>query len=180
MPENPESRLAKEWRTPLWAWVVVALIAAGGFGALKLLGRGGDDINLPPGFTITTGEDSGGDASERGRSTGSESLGDLIAAAGAGESDRFEASIAILPMENRTGDSLLDTLGGGMTEELFSRLSRIRGLKVIAPQSVRELEGANLTVAQVADTLDVDHLLQGTAFPHQDAARILVRLLRVE
>ena len=83
-------------------------------------------------------------------------------------------------MENRTGDSLLDTLGGGMTEELFSRLSRIRGLKVIAPQSVRELEGVNLTVAQVADTLDVDHLLQGTAFPHQDAARILVRLLRVD
>ena len=65
MPENPDSRSAKEWRTPLWAWIVVALIAAGGFGALKLLGGGRDEINLPPGFTITTGEDSGGDASER-------------------------------------------------------------------------------------------------------------------
>ncbi len=180
MPENSDSRPAKEWRTPIWAWAVVALIAVVGFGALKMLGGGKDDITLPPGFSISTGEDSGGVSRDRALSTEPESLGDLIAAAGASESDRFEASIAILPLENQTGDSTLDTLGRGITEELFSRLSRIRGLKVIAPQSVQELEGSNLTVAQVADTLDVDHLLQGTVFPHQDAARILVRLLRVE
>jgi len=83
-------------------------------------------------------------------------------------------------LENRTGDTLFDTLGNGMTEELITRLSRIRGLKVISQQSVRELEGLSLTVAQVADTLGVDHLLKGTAFLHQEAARIEVRLLKVE
>jgi len=107
-------------------------------------------------------------------------LEDLIAATVPGESDRFQASIAILPLENRTGDTLFDTLGNGMTEELITRLSRIRGLKVISTQSVRELEGLSLSVAQVADTLDVDHLLQGTAFLDQDVARIEVRLLQVE
>ncbi|MBT8398822.1 MAG: hypothetical protein KJN92_17740 [Gemmatimonadetes bacterium] len=164
----------------MWAWGVVALIALSGYGALQWFGDGTGDVNLPPGFTITTGGDSGSGSSGGPPAVGSGSLGDLIAATGAGDSDRFRASIAILPLVNRTGDSILDTLGNGMTEELFSRLSRIRGLKVIAPQSVQELEGSSLTVAQVADTLDVDHLLQGTAFPYQDAARIQVRLLRVE
>jgi TolB-like protein len=170
---------AKEWRTPVWAWGALVLIAALIFGALTLFGGEGGDVSLPPGFTITTGADSG-EGSEENPSSDPGSLGDLIAATGAGESDRFEASIAILPLSNRTGDVLFDTLGRGMTEELYTRLSRIRGLNVIAPQSVRELEGSDLTPTQVADTLKVDHLLQGTAFPHDDVARILVSLLRVE
>ncbi len=107
------------------------------------------------------------------------SLGSLIAATGSGESESFEASIAILPLENRTGDSRLDTLGNGMTQELFARLSRIRGLKVISPQSVRELDGLDLSVGEVGDTLGVDHLLQGTALPYSDAARIEFRLMQV-
>ncbi len=180
MSENQESRPRKEWRTPMWAWGAVALIALLGYGALTVFGIGSSEVDLPPGFTITTGDDSGGTSTDQARTTDAESLGNLIAATGAGESDRFRASIAILPLQNRTGDSLLDTLGNGMTEELFSRLSRISGLKVIAPQSVQELEIARLTVGQVADTLDVDHLLQGTAVPYQDAARIQVSLLRVE
>ncbi|MGD2121888.1 MAG: hypothetical protein PVJ76_09085 [Gemmatimonadota bacterium] len=171
---------AKEWRTPVWAWGALVLIAVLIFGVLELFGGGGREVSLPPGFTITRGADSSEGLEGDPSSSDPESLGELIAAAGAGESDRFEASIAILPLNNRTGEILLDTLGRGMAEELFTRLSRIRGLKVISPQSVRELEGANLTLAQVADTLNVDHLLEGTAFPHEDAARILVRLLRVE
>ncbi len=187
MDENPQESKAgsgqeriQDWRTPAWAWGALVLIAALVFGALKLFGGGDGELSLPPGFTITRGADSGRGPGESPSSGDPESLGELIAATGAGELDRFQASIAILPLSNRTGDTLLDTLGSGMTEELFARLSRIRGLKVIAPQSVRELEGADLTPAQVADTLDVDHLLQGTAFPHEDAARISVRLLRVE
>ncbi len=187
MDERPEEQqpssgheMAKEWRTPVWAWGALVLIAALVFGALTLFGGGGRDVSLPPGFTITRGADSGRGSEEPLPASDPESLGELIAATGAGESDRFEASIAILPLSNRTGNTLLDTLGSGMTEELFTRLSRIRGLKVISPQSVRELEGSDLALAQVADTLDVDHLLQETAFPHEDAARILVRLLRVD
>jgi TolB-like protein len=137
-----------------------------------------DEASLPPGFTISAGdEQSAGDEPAPTRGPGS--LGNLIAATVPGDADRFQASLAILPIENRTGDTLLDTLGGGMTEELFTRLSQIRGLKVIALQSVRELEGLNLTAEEVADTLGVDHLLQGTAFPYQDVARIQIRLFQV-
>ncbi len=180
MPEISDPQRTIHRRIPPWAWGVVAVISVIGYTVGKTLGGGGDDISLPPGFTITTGEDSGGGSGGGAPSGGPGSLGDLIAATVSGELDRFQASIAILPLENRTGDTLFDTLGNGMTEELITRLSRIRGLKVISRQSVRELQGLSLTVAQVADTLDVDHLLQGTAFLHQDAARIQVRLLNVE
>lgn len=180
MPKSLDPRHPNPWRIPLWGWGVVAVVSAMGYAAVKTLGGGEADISLPPGFSIRTGEDSGGSSGVGAPSGGSGSLGDLIAATVPGESDRFRASIAVLPLENRTGDTLFDTLGNGMTEELITRLSRIRGLKVISQQSVRELEGLSLTVAQVADTLGVDHLLKGTAFLHQEAARIEVRLLKVE
>ncbi len=179
MSESSDPTQPNQRKIPLWAWGLVALISAGGYYAVRTFGGGGGDIVLPPGFTITTGEDSGGGSATEAPTGGPGSLGDLIAATVPGESDRFQASIAILPLENRTGDTLFDTLGNGMTEELITRLSQIRGLKVISPQSVGELEGLSLSVAQVADTLDVDHLLQGTAFLDQDVARIEVRLLQV-
>jgi len=180
MPESSDPQRTVRRKIPPWAWGVVAVVSIGGYWAAKTVGVGRNDVSLPPGFTITTGEDSGGGRTGGTPSTGPGSLGDLIAATAPDESDRFQASIAILPWENRTGDTLFDTLGNGLTAELNTRLSRIRGLKVISQQSVRELEGLHLSVAEVADTLGVNHLLQGTAFIDQDAARILVRLLRVD
>ena len=180
MPESSDPQRTVRRKIPPWAWGVVAVVSIGGYWAAKTVGVGRNEVSLPPGFTITTGEDSGGGRTGGTPSTGPGSLGDLIAATAPDESDRFQASIAILPWENRTGDTLFDTLGNGLTAELNTRLSRIRGLKVISQQSVRELEGLHLSVAEVADTLGVNHLLQGTAFIDQDAARILVRLLRVD
>lgn len=179
MAEDAELQSPKDRKVPrlvLSGLVVVVLVLSG----FWMVERVRDDGTLPPGFTITTGGDSGDRAGQAGSPGDSEDLGALIAAAVPEGRDLFEASIAILPLENRTGDTLFDTLGTGMADELIARLSRIRGLKVIDRQSVQELEGLSLSAAEVADTLDVDHLLLGTAFPHQDAARIQVRLLQVE
>lgn len=178
MPEHAAPSRSGKGRSPLKVWGGAALVLALGLAGWMALGQRGSGGSLPPGFTLTTGQDSGSEGLSP--SGGGGSLGSLISATGPGESDGFEASIAILPLENRTGDSLLDTLGHGMTQELFTRLSRIRGLKVISLQSVQELEGLDLSVDEVADTLGVDHLLQGTAVPYSDAARIEVRLLQVE
>jgi TolB-like protein/tetratricopeptide (TPR) repeat protein len=144
--------------------------------SIRVLGSGAGEGSLPPGFTITSGVDS---ARESG-SGGPGSLDDLIAASVSREGDRFEASIAILPLVNRTGNSLYDTLGAGMTDELIARLSRNQRVKVISRQSVEELGGLGLSLAEIADTLDVDHLVVGSAFPYQDAARIQVRLIQVD
>jgi TolB-like protein len=174
-PENPTGK-----GFPFWVLGFFVLILVGGYSAVQVVQSRGNDVSLPPGFSITTGEDSGRGAATEASGRRSHSLADLIAATLTADSSSFQASIAILPLVNRTGDSLLDTLGNGITEELITRLSRIRGLKVISLLSVQEVEGLNLTVEEVADTLGVDHVLQGTAFPYQDAARIEVSLLKVE
>jgi TolB-like protein len=175
MPENGLSKLFREGK--LLPWAAGLLVLAGVVGAALMVSRPSTELALPAGFTVTTGEDSGVLGVTR-REREEASLGELIAATVGPEGD-FQASIAILPLENRTGDAVFDTVGSGMVDELIARLSRIRGLKVISRQSVQELEGLGLTLGQVADTLGVDHLLVGTAIPHQGDARIQVRLLLV-
>ena len=177
MSENMPSKplLGRRLLVRVLALAVVVWVVT--WTATQLVGRG-REVSLPPGFTITTGPDSGVGSDLTSGSSGS--LDDLVAASVAGEGDGFEASIAILPLVNRTGNTLYDTLGVGMTGELIARLSRNTRLKVISRQSVEELEGLTLSIAEIADTLDVDHLLMRTAFPHQDAARIQVSLIQAD
>lgn len=160
--------------------LLAAILAAGGT-AIVFLQRWEREVSLPPGFTITTGAETGvgWEGTRRVPGEGRAPLGDLIAATIPEEGGQFEASLAILPLENRTGVAVLDTLARGITDQLIARLSRIRGLKVISRQSVQELEGLRLSVAEVADTLGVDHLLLGTAFPDPEGADVDIRLLQV-
>ncbi len=159
--------------------LLAAVLAAGGTTLLLLRGIGREGY-LPEGFTITAGTGDPAGPLPRGPSDGREPLGDIIAATLSGEGDSFEASIAILPLENRARDASLDTVAGLVTDELIARLARIRGLKVISRQSVQGLQGLNLSVRDVADTLSVDHVLVGTARPGGDEGVSLeVRLLQV-
>lgn len=167
--------------TPRELLLLTAVMAVGGT-VLFLLRILEPDPSLPPGVTLTSGGSPPEDRPRESRygTGGEESLGELVAATVTGEGDQFEASIAILPLENRTRQAELDTLAGGMTDELIARLSRIRGLKVISRQSVQELAGLNLSPREVADTLGVDHLLLGTASPHpEEGSEVRVRLFRV-
>jgi TolB-like protein len=160
--------------------ILAAVLLAGGT-ALTLLRGVGQEVRLPPGFTITSGSDTEKAMAREGRGgrAAEEPLGDLIASTVTGSGEQFQASIAVLPLENRTEEPVFDTLGTPMTEDLIGRLSRIRGLKVISRQSVQELAGLELSPPEIADTLDVDHLLRGIVSVDDGAARIQVELLEV-
>jgi serine/threonine-protein kinase len=72
------------------------------------------------------------------------------------------ASVAVLPLETG-GMSVEDEyLSEGLSEEIIGRLAQVRGLKVISPSSSVALKGRRLTVRQVADTLGVRHVLDGS------------------
>ena len=76
----------------------------------------------------------------------------------------FEArpSVAILPLETH-GTSVEDEyLSEGLSQEITDQLQAVHGLRVIAPASVVALKGRKLTVQQVADTLGVQHVLDGS------------------
>jgi serine/threonine-protein kinase len=81
-----------------------------------------------------------------------------------GDSQRVAsgASVAVLPLE--TGGSSVEDeyLSEGLSEEIIGRLAQVEGLKVISPSSTVALKGRRLTVRQVADTLGVRHVLDGS------------------
>jgi len=72
------------------------------------------------------------------------------------------ASIAVLPLAIRSDNLEDEYLGDGLSREIIDRLAQVEGLRVISPTSVVALKGRHLTVRQVADTLHVRHVLDGS------------------
>ena len=90
--------------------------------------------------------------------------------------------IAVLPFENLgrpEGREFTD----GITEEITSRLSSLRGLKVIGRQTSKSYAGTNKTPQQIASELGVSHVLTGTVrwdrtSDGKDMVRVSPALLR--
>jgi serine/threonine-protein kinase len=72
------------------------------------------------------------------------------------------ASVAILPLETRSANIEDEYLSEGLSQEITDRLEAVRGIRVISPSSAVLLKGRKLTVRQVADTLGVRHVLDGS------------------
>jgi serine/threonine-protein kinase len=72
------------------------------------------------------------------------------------------ASIAVLPLSTHSDNLEDEYLGDGLSREIIDRLAQVEGLRVISPSSVVALKGRRLTVRQVADTLHVRHVLDGS------------------
>jgi serine/threonine-protein kinase len=72
------------------------------------------------------------------------------------------ATIAVLPLATKSDNLEDEYLGDGLSREIIDRLAQVEGLRVISPTSVVALKGRRLTVRQVADTLHVRHVLDGS------------------
>ena len=88
--------------------------------------------------------------------------------------------IAILPFTNISPDPIDEYFADGMTEELISTMSRIRGLKVIARTSVMGYKGGHKKVNEVARELDVGTVLEGSVRKAGNRIRITVQLIDSE
>jgi TolB-like protein/DNA-binding winged helix-turn-helix (wHTH) protein/Tfp pilus assembly protein PilF len=86
-------------------------------------------------------------------------------------------SIAVLPLQNLSGDPAQDYFADGMTEELITELSRIHSLKVISHTSVMEYKGTKKHLPQIAHELNVDGILEGSVIRENDEVRVTVQLL---
>jgi TolB-like protein/Flp pilus assembly protein TadD len=71
-------------------------------------------------------------------------------------------SIAVLPLENLSGDSAQDYFVDGMTDALITNLSRIGALRVISRTSSMHYKGAHKSLPEIAQELNVDAVLEGT------------------
>jgi TolB-like protein/tetratricopeptide (TPR) repeat protein len=87
------------------------------------------------------------------------------------------ASVAVLPFDNLTGNPSDRYLSDGMTEEVIGQLAQVRGLKVISRTSTEALKGVHLTLRQIADTLGVRHILEGSVRHAGNRIRVAVDLI---
>ena len=88
--------------------------------------------------------------------------------------------IAVLPFTNISPDPQDEYFADGMTEELISTLSRIRGLRVIARTSVMKYKGASKTVSDIGRELKVGALIEGSVRKAADKLRISAQLVDVQ
>ncbi len=85
--------------------------------------------------------------------------------------------IAILPFTNISPDPIDEYFADGMTEEMISTMSRIRGLKVIARTSVMGYKRGHKKVSEVAKELNVGTVLEGSVRKAGNRIRITVQLI---
>jgi TolB-like protein len=96
---------------------------------------------------------------------------------GASESRPIE-SIAVLPLENLSGDPEQEYFADGMTEALIANLAKIGALRVISRQSVMQFKGAATPLPEIARTLNVDALVEGSVLRSGDRVRITTQLVQ--
>ena len=86
-------------------------------------------------------------------------------------------SLAVLPLENLSGDASQDYFADGMTDELISDLGQISALRVISRTSVMVYKGARKPLPQIARELNVDAVVEGTVLRSGDQVRITAQLI---
>src|SRR6185369_18004706 len=88
-------------------------------------------------------------------------------------------SLAVLPLENLSGDSSQDYFAEGMTDELITRLGQISALRVISRASVMTYRGARKPLAEIARELNVEAVVEGSVLRSGDRVRITAQLIEV-
>jgi len=87
-------------------------------------------------------------------------------------------SLAVLPLENLSGDSQQDYFAQGMTEELTTQLAQISALRVIARTSVTSYKDSRLSLPEIGKQLHVDAIVEGSVMRSNDRVRITARLVQ--
>ena len=86
-------------------------------------------------------------------------------------------SLAVLPLENLSGDPEQEYFSDGMTEALIAELGKISALRVISRQSVMRYKGTDKSMPQIAQELGVDAVIEGSVLHSDGRVRITAQLI---
>ena len=89
----------------------------------------------------------------------------------------YNASVAIMPFDNIGGTEGDAYFGEGITEEIINQLAQVESLKVISRTSVLALKNSPLTLPQIADTLGVRHIVEGSVRRQGSRVRVTAELI---
>jgi len=89
-------------------------------------------------------------------------------------------SLAVLPFVNMSGDADNEYFSDGLTETLLHMLSQLPGLRVAARTSSFAFKGQAIGIGEIAGTLGVAHVLEGSVQKANDRVRVTAQLVRAD
>jgi TolB-like protein/DNA-binding winged helix-turn-helix (wHTH) protein/tetratricopeptide (TPR) repeat protein len=89
------------------------------------------------------------------------------------------ASLAVIPLENLSGDSEQEYFADGMTDALITDLANIGSLRITSRRSVMRYKKTKRTIKDIGRELDVDAVVEGTVTPVGSRVRITAQLIQV-
>lgn len=88
--------------------------------------------------------------------------------------------IAVLPFVNISPDKESDYFSDGLTEDLISNLSRLKGMSVVSRTNSIRYKGSKLDIEEIGRELGARYIIEGTVRRHQEDLRITANLIDVE
>jgi TolB-like protein/DNA-binding winged helix-turn-helix (wHTH) protein len=89
-------------------------------------------------------------------------------------------SLAVLPLENLSGDPTQEYFADGMTDELITQLAQLRSVRVISRTSIMRNKGVRKPLRQIGKELGVDAVVEGSVSRSGEHVRITAQLIDIE
>ena len=86
-------------------------------------------------------------------------------------------AVCVLPFVNMSGDPEQEYFSDGISEDIITDLSKVSALSVVARNTAFQFKGESVDVKQVANTLGVDHVLEGSVRKAGNRVRITAQLI---
>jgi TolB-like protein len=86
-------------------------------------------------------------------------------------------SVAVLPLENLSGDKEQEYFADGMTDALITNLAQVESLRVISRSSAMQFKGSRETLPQIGHDLKVDAVVEGTVTRGANRVRVTAQLV---
>jgi TolB-like protein/DNA-binding winged helix-turn-helix (wHTH) protein/Flp pilus assembly protein TadD len=86
-------------------------------------------------------------------------------------------SLAVLPLQNLSGDPEQEYFADGMTEALTASLARMRALRVVSRTAVMRFKGSQKPLLEISRDLNADALIVGSVQPAGGRVKIMIQLI---
>jgi TolB-like protein/DNA-binding winged helix-turn-helix (wHTH) protein len=87
------------------------------------------------------------------------------------------SSLAVLPLDDLSGDKSQDYFADGMTDELITMLAKNSTLRIVSRTSVMQYKGARRPLREIARELGVDGVLEGSVVRSDDKVHMTIQLI---
>ncbi len=89
-------------------------------------------------------------------------------------------SLAVLPLDNLSGDSSQEYFADGMTDELITMLAKDSSLRIVSRTSVMQYRGARRPLPEIARALHADAILEGSVSRSANQVHMTLQLIRAD